>query len=124
MKREFMLNKIIFESSFLWFLTIGSFSSAVVVFGDGVSAMPSESPTNSSVSPSQEGKERNFLQELELPADYGAAGGKVIVELEMDIRKIDEERRKINNELVQDLTRHNEAQNRKLQELLNRSRTK
>ena len=122
MKREFMLNKIIFGSSFLWFLTISSFFSAVVVFGGGVSAMPSESPTNSSVSQSQEGKER--ASEPELSSDYGAAGAKVIVDLERDIRKIDEERRKINNELVQDLTRHNEAQNRKLQELLNRSRTK
>ena len=115
MKREFMLNKIIFGSSFLWFLTISSFFSAVVVFGGGVSAMPSESPTNSSVSQSQEGKER--ASEPVLSSDYGAAGAKVIVDLERDIRKI-------NNELVQDLTRHNEAQNRKLQELLNRSRTK
>ena len=115
MKREFMLNKIIFGSSFLWFLTISSFFSAVVVFGGGVSAMPSESPTNSSVSQSQEGKER--ASEPELSSDYGAAGAAVIVGLEG-------KKREIINEFGQDLKRHNEAQNRALQELLNRSRSK
>lgn len=119
MKREFMLNKIIFGSSFLWFLTISSFSFAVIVFGGGVSAMPSESPTNSSESPSQEGKKRGAERPSlpELPSGYGEAGAAVIVGLEG-------KKREIINEFGQDLKRHNEAQNRALQELLNRSRSK